>query len=195
MALRVTARVAMTRQVTALIERLNRHPAVLINGSAIGWYGLRGDEALTPFEFGAGGPMGSGRQWMSWIERDDLNRPVAHVIASPDLAGPLNATAPEPVTNAGLSTALGKALHRPAFLRVPAILLRPLGGFADELLLGGQRVLPAKAIVSGFRFRHGDLASALGYILGVAPGRSGRPVSAAAGKRYRAGSAPMPRER
>jgi uncharacterized protein len=135
--------------------------------------------------------MGSGRQWMSWIERDDLIRLIAHVIASPDLAGPLNATAPEPVTNAGLTRVLGKALHRPAFLRVPAILLRPLGGFADELLLGGQRVLPAKAIVSGFRFRHADLASALGYILGS----TSRPVSAAAGRRYRAGSAPIPRER
>jgi uncharacterized protein (TIGR01777 family) len=244
----VESRLAMTNQVLALIERLNRVPAVLISGSAIGWYGLRGDEALdeasatgapcfsnrlcsaweqaanaatrfgvrvvllriglvlgseggmlsrllTPFEFGAGGPMGSGRQWMSWIERDDLIRLIGHVIASPDLAGPLNATAPVPVTNAGLSAALGKALHRPAILRVPAALLRPLGGFADELLLGGQRVLPAKAMASGFRFRHGDLAGALSYILGNAPDAASRPVSAAAGTRYRAGSVPIPRER
>ncbi|HEX3066005.1 MAG TPA: DUF1731 domain-containing protein, partial [Dongiaceae bacterium] len=93
------------------------------------------------------------------------------------------------------STALGKALHRPAFLRVPALLLRPLGGFADELFLGGQRVLPAKAMASGFRFRHGDLASALAYILGNTLGGAGRPVSAAAGTRYRAGPALLHRER
>ena len=168
-------------------------------GLVLGSEGGMLSRLLTPFEFGAGGPMGSGRQWMSWIERDDLIRLIGHVIASPEIAGPLNATAPMPVTNAALSTALGKALHRPAFLRVPAMLLRLLGGFADELLLGGQRVLPAKAMASGFRFRHGDLASALAYILGNIPDaavvRPGRPVSAAAGRRYRAGSAPIPRER
>ena len=241
------SRLAMTGQVLALIERLNRVPAVLVNASAIGWYGLRGDEALdessatgtpcfshdlcaawekaageatrfgcrvvllriglvlgseggllsrllTPFEFGMGGPIGSGRQWMSWIERDDLIRLIAHAIASTALAGPVNATAPAPVTNAAFGAALGRALHRPAKMPLPAILLRPLGGFADELLLGGQRVLPAKALASGFSFRHGDLASALGYIVGeTTKDKSSRRLNAGAASQHRAGPAPAGR--
>ena len=122
---------------------------------------------LTPFEFGLGGPVGSGRQWMSWIERDDLVRLIAHAIAAPDLAGALNATAPEALQNAAFSRALGAALGRPAVFRVPAWPLHILAGdFADELLLGGQRVLPAKALASGFVFRHRTLPSALAAILG-----------------------------
>ena len=88
---------------------------------------------LTPFEFGLGGPLGSGKQWMSWIERDDLVRLIAHVIAKPDLAGPINATAPIPVTNTKFTEELGRRLRRPN--SVPAGLLRRLGGdFANELL-------------------------------------------------------------
>ena len=82
---------------------------------------------LTPFEFGLGGPLGSGKQWMSWIERDDLVRLIAHVIAKSDLAGPINATAPIPVTNTKFTEELGRRLRRPAIFRVPATLLRRLG--------------------------------------------------------------------
>jgi uncharacterized protein (TIGR01777 family) len=122
---------------------------------------------LIPFEFGLGGPIGSGMQWMSWIERDDLVRLIAHAIASPDLTGPVNATAPEPVRNADFTATLARALNRPAFFRMPATLLHGLlGDFADELLLGGQRVLPGKAELSGFKFRHPTLASALAALLG-----------------------------
>src|SRR6202030_476990 len=74
---------------------------------------------LTPFEFGLGGPMGSGKQWMSWIERDDLIRLVAHVIASEKIAGPINATAPIPVTNNKFTEELARRLHRPALFRIP----------------------------------------------------------------------------
>ena len=201
-----------------LIARLERKPAVLVSGSAIGWYGLWQDQVLTesakshacfshelcdawekaarpaeahgvrvvylriglvlgtdggfiarmltPFEFGLGGPIGSGKQWMSWIERDDLVRLIAHVIAKPDLAGPINATAPIPVTNTKFTEELGRRLRRPAIFRVPAALLRRLGGdFADELLLGGQRVLPNKALSNGFVFRHETLRSAFEAIL------------------------------
>lgn len=119
-----------------------------------------------PFEFGLGGPIGDGRQWMSWIERDDLVRLIAHIMATPQLSGAVNATAPIPVRNAEFSAELARAFHRPAIVTVPAAALRPLGGFADELLLGGQRVLPTRVLISGFKFRHESLRSALGSIVG-----------------------------
>ena len=121
---------------------------------------------LTPFEFGLGGPMGSGKQWMSWIERDDLVRLIGHALAKPDIAGPINATAPIPVTNRKFTEELGRRLQRPALFRIPAALLHHAAGdFADELLLGGQRVIPNKALSSGFVFRHETLRSALEAIL------------------------------
>jgi uncharacterized protein (TIGR01777 family) len=121
---------------------------------------------LTPFEFGLGGPLGSGKQWMSWIERDDLIRLIAHAIARPDLSGPINATAPIPVRNSTFTEELGRRLQRPAVFRIPAALLHRLAGdFADELLLGGQRVIPNKALSSGFVFRHETLRSAFEAIL------------------------------
>jgi len=121
---------------------------------------------LMPFEFGLGGPIGSGRQWMSWIERDDLIRLIAHAIAKPDIAGPINATAPIPVTNRKFTEELGRRLGRPAIFRIPAALLHGMAGdLADELLLGGQRVIPNKALSSGFVFRHETLRSAFEAIL------------------------------
>jgi uncharacterized protein (TIGR01777 family) len=121
---------------------------------------------LTPFEFGLGGPMGSGNQWMSWIERDDLIRLIAHAIAKPDISGPINATAPIPVANQKFTEELGRRLHRPAVFRIPSTLLRGLAGdLADELLLGGQRVIPNKALSSGFVFKHETLRSAFEAIL------------------------------
>ncbi|MCA6125836.1 TIGR01777 family oxidoreductase [Bradyrhizobium sp. WSM 1704] len=214
----LASRIDMTADVVRLIARLERKPSVLVNGSAIGWYGLWQDQVLTesakshacfshelceawetaakpaadhgvrvaflriglvigtdggfitrmltPFEFGLGGPLGSGKQWMSWIERDDLVRLIAHVIATPELSGPINATAPIPVTNTTFTEELGRRLHRPTIFRVPGALLRTLGGdFANELLLGGQRVLPNKALSNGFVFRHETLRSAFETIL------------------------------
>jgi uncharacterized protein len=212
------SRIDMTGEVVALIARLERRPAVLVSGSAIGWYGLWQDQPLTesakshacfshelcdawekaasraadygvrvvhvriglvvgtegglltrmltPFEFGLGGPMGSGQQWMSWIERDDLVRLIVHALAKPELSGPVNATAPIPVRNTKFTEELGRSLHRPAVFRIPAALLhRVAGDFADELLLGGQRVIPNKALSSGFVFRHETLRSAFEAIL------------------------------
>ena len=135
-------------------------------GLVLGTEGGMVARMLTPFEFGLGGPIGSGRQWMSWIERDDLVRLIAHVIATPDLSGPINATAPIPVTNSTFTEELARKLHRPALFRIPGALLRRLGGdFANELLLGGQRVLPNKALSNGFVFRHETLRSAFEAIL------------------------------
>jgi uncharacterized protein (TIGR01777 family) len=127
---------------------------------------------LTPFEFGLGGRIGHGRQWTSWIERDDLVRLIGHVIVTPSLTGAVNATAPEPATNATFTKELARALHRPAILPVPAALLRRLAGdLAEELLIGGQRVLPDKVDASGFAFRHPTLRPALAAILGTPPAR------------------------
>lgn len=223
----VRSRLEVTRDVLRLIARLDRKPDVLVSGSAIGWYGLRGDEVLTeadsgtacfsrrvclgwerlaaragamgvrtvqvrtglvldreggmlarlltPFEFGLGGRFGEGRHWMSWIHRDDWVRLICHAIATPGLSGPLNATAPEPVTNRRFTQALGKALHRPAVVPIPAWPLRlALGGFARELLLGGQRVHPDKALRSGFVFRYATIDAALNEITGNAPAPVGR---------------------
>lgn len=123
---------------------------------------------LMPFEFGVGGPMGHGGQWMSWIALDDCVRLILHAVAEAQVSGPMNATAPTPVTNRDLSRALGRALNRPAVLAAPALPLRlALGDFAEELLLGGQRVLPARALATGFRFQHADLDTALAAIVGA----------------------------
>jgi uncharacterized protein YbjT (DUF2867 family) len=105
-------------------------------------------------------------QWMSWIERDDLVRLIAHALAKPEISGPINATAPIPVRNSTFTEELGRRLQRPAVFRIPAALLhRVAGDFADELLLGGQRVIPNKVLSSGFVFRHETLRSAFEAIL------------------------------
>jgi uncharacterized protein (TIGR01777 family) len=117
---------------------------------------------VLPFKFFAGGPLGSGRQYMPWIHRDDWVALVRWTIATSSADGPINATAPNPVTNAEFSAALGRALHRPAFMPAPAFALRlALGEMADALLLSGQRAVPAKAERLGFRFRFTQLDDAL----------------------------------
>ena len=117
---------------------------------------------VLPFKFGAGGPLGSGRQYMPWIHRDDWVALVRWTIDTSSADGPINATAPNPVTNAEFARALGRALHRPAFMPAPAFALRlALGEMADALLLSGQRAVPAKAERLGFRFRFTQLDDAL----------------------------------
>ena len=92
---------------------------------------------------------------MSWIALDDMVRLIAHAIATPALTGPVNATAPEPVRNATFAHELGRALHRPALLRLPAAPLRFIGGdMVNDLILSGARIVPDKALKSGFVFRH-----------------------------------------
>lgn len=215
-----TSRIETTRALAALCDRLAVPPAVLVNASAIGLYGDRGEELidetsaagtgfchdvcaaweaeadrlaargvrvvrlriglvlaaaggllgnlLLPFEFGMGGRIGSGRQWMSWIHRDDLVRLIAFAIATPALEGAVNATAPNPVRNADFTRALGDALGRPTVMPLPAAPLRALlGDFADELFLASQRVLPVHAVFEGFRFRHPRIEGALAAITGT----------------------------
>jgi uncharacterized protein len=122
-------------------------------------------QMLPPFKFGAGGPVGSGRQYWPWIHRDDWIALVRWAIQTRDAADALNATAPNPVTNAEFARALGRAMHRPAFMPAPAFALRlMLGEMADALLLSGQRAVPARAERLGFGFRYPRLDEALGAI-------------------------------
>ena len=215
----IDSRLATTRAVVRFIARSRRKPAVLVSGSAIGFYGCDEESSFTedspgrpafthelcaaweeaalaaasqgvrvcllrtgivlgaaggalarmllPFELGFGGRMGSGRQWMSWIHRDDLVGLIIHAIAVETVRGPLNGTAPEPVRNADFARALGRALHRPALLPLPGFALRwALGQLAEEVLLGGQRVLPRKAAETGYQFLYPTLDEALREIVG-----------------------------
>lgn len=199
------SRVLATRSLVGAIRAAARPPATLISGSAVGYYGPRGDEKVTeetppgddflahvctgwereaigaeaagtrvavvrtgvvleraggalprmlpPVKLFAGGPLGSGRQYMPWIHRADWLELVRWIATTPQARGALNATAPQPVTNAAFMKALARALHRPSWLPAPAFGLRLLlGEMADALILTGQRALPARALALGFRF-------------------------------------------
>jgi conserved hypothetical protein TIGR01777 len=119
---------------------------------------------LTPFKLGLGGRIGNGRQYMSWVALDDEVGAILHAVETADLRGPVNLTAPSPVTNAEFTKTLGHALHRPTLLPVPVPSLNVLFGkeMVQHLLLDGQRVLPVRLQESGYRFRHENLADALG---------------------------------
>ena len=200
------------------IRRLSRRPAVLVNASAVGCYGDRGDEMLTEasdlgggfladvcreweaaamqaaalgvrtaclrfgvvlapdggalakmlplFRLGLGGRLGSGRQWMSWVHRDDVVGVVEHALAEPRCAGPINVVAPEPVRNDEFTRALASRLHRPAFLPVPAAALQLVfGRMADEALLASTRALPARLRATTYAFRYPELPGALDAVL------------------------------
>ncbi len=120
---------------------------------------------LLPFKLGAGGKLGSGRQWMPWIHVDDWAALTARLITEPQAHGPFNLTAPGPVTNAEFTTALGQALHRPTLFTAPAFALKLALGEMAELLLTGQRAVPAKAQALGFQFRYPELRLALDALL------------------------------
>jgi uncharacterized protein (TIGR01777 family) len=207
------SRVLATRSLVEAIRQASRRPQVFVSGSAVGYYGPRGDEVvneanapgtdflarvcteweaearvadtmtrlvcirtglvldrhegalpqmLPPFWFGAGGPVGSGRQYWPWIHLQDWVDLVRFVIQTPTASGPLNATAPAPVPNAEFAAALGRTLGRPAFLRAPGFALKLLlGEMAGPLLLSGQRAVPAKAEAIGVTFTFRQLDDAL----------------------------------
>src|SRR5215213_9019774 len=212
------SRVRGTELLARAIAALERKPGVLLSGSAVGYYGDRGDEAvseesppgtdylsgvakewksatgaaadagvrvvllrsgivlnpnggaleklLPPFRLGVGGPLGSGRQWMSWIALDDHLRAMEHALATTGLHGPVNFVAPNPVTNAEFAATLGRVLGRPALVPVPSFALELLyGEMARATLLAGQRVFPKALLRTGFHFAHPTLEQALRFEL------------------------------
>jgi uncharacterized protein len=215
------SRLEATRTLVDAIRRMPRRPAVLVNASAVGFYGARGDEVLGEtsargagflpdvcqawerqaaaagrfhvrtvwirfglvlarhggalarlrplFACGLGGPLGDGRQWTGWIAEADAAGAILHAIADEHCAGPVNAVAPELVTNAALAATLGRLLHRPARLPAPAWALRLAFGrmMADETLLASARVIPERLLAAGFPFRHPGLEGALRAALAI----------------------------
>lgn len=207
------------KEATLLLSRtlagLERPPRVMVSGSAVGFYGDRGDEELTeesgpgagflaevvgqweaatgpaeeagirvvhirsgivqspkggslgrlklPFKLGLGGRIGSGRQWLSWVSIDDEVGGILHLLQRDDVRGPVNVTAPYPVRFEEYAKALGRALGRPAVIPTPTLALELMLGreLVREMLLGGQRVLPARLLASGYRHRHPRLEGAL----------------------------------
>ena len=212
----LASRVEATSGVVAALRAAGASGAVLLSGSAIGYYGTPGDEPLDesspggadflatvcrewenealevsdlarvvllrtglvlargggalqqlarPFHFFAGGPLGSGRQVVSWIHRDDWIAMVRWALATASVRGPLNVTSPAPVTNREMAAAICRALHRPSFMPAPAFALRlALGEMAGAMILNGQRVLPRLAQQSGFTFRYESIDAALAEI-------------------------------
>ncbi len=207
------SRVIGTRNLLAGLLEARPRPRTLITGSAIGYYGARGEEPLDeeappgsdflagvcvdweaeaqqaadlqmrvvtvrtgvvldrrggalakmlpPFRLGVGGPVAGGRQYVSWIHRDDEVGMIVAALEDERWSGPINATAPGPVTNRDLSHALGRVLHRPALLPVPGVVLGLLYGEMAQVVTTGARVVPAKGLVLGYEFRHPQLDEAL----------------------------------
>jgi uncharacterized protein (TIGR01777 family) len=116
---------------------------------------------LPPFKAGVGGPIGSGRQYMPWIHLDDLVGIYLAAIDNPAFQGPINASAPEPVTNKAFAKALGRAIHRPAVAPIPGFTIKLLYGAMSQIVLTGVRMVPGRAAELGYEFRHPDLDEAL----------------------------------
>lgn len=122
---------------------------------------------LPPFQLGAGGPIGSGRQWFPWVSLDDALGAVLHAFGQATLAGPVNVVAPQAVRQRELARTLGRVLGRPALVPLPGLAARvALGEMADALLLASQRVAPQRLLASGYAFRHPELEPALRHLLG-----------------------------
>jgi hypothetical protein len=212
------SRVLGTRHLAEALAQAPEKPRVLVSGSAIGYYGSRGDELLrednasgegflpavcrdweaatrpaevagirtahirtgvvlsatggalkemlTPFRFGLGGNIGSGKQWWSWIHIADLVAAIQHVLNTDTLSGAVNMTSPQPMRNAEFTKTLGAVLVRPTMFPMPAFVVRTIfGQMGDELLLASQRVEPARLEASGYPFRYPDLKPALENLL------------------------------
>ncbi len=212
------SRVKGTRLLCDALAGLQRRPATLLAASAIGYYGDRGDEAVTEesppgedflahlsrdweaatagatragirvvtmrngvvltttggalarmlpaFRLGLGGPVGSGDQYLSWIVLDDMSSAILHLLKNQKLVGPVNMTAPVPLTNRDFAKTLGKVLGRPAVVTVPAFALRmAFGTEGAAMLQSGQRVLPARLVASGFSFSVTEVEPALRHLL------------------------------
>ena len=139
--------------------------AIVRIGVVLGLGGGALQKMLPPFRLGLGGPLGSGRQIVSWIHIDDLVDLFVFLLAQPHAEGVFNGTAPNPVTMRDLSRALGRSLHRPALFPVPGFLLKLALGEVADVLLTGQTVEPSRALEAGFEFRHETVGQALDDLL------------------------------
>ncbi|HXG08316.1 MAG TPA: TIGR01777 family oxidoreductase [Gemmataceae bacterium] len=161
------ARVCVDWEKAALAgERLGLRVAVIRIGVVLAKEGGALGPLLTPFRLGLGGRIGSGRQWMSWIHRDDLVGLFLLALDNASATGPINGTAPNPVTNAEFTRALGRVLRRPTILPTPAFALRLILGEVADVVTTGQRVLPQRALALGYQFRFTNLDAALTDLLG-----------------------------
>lgn len=124
-------------------------------------------QMLPPFKLGVGGPVGSGKQYVSWISLEDAVRCYVLALENDEIEGPVNAVSPNPVTNREFAQTLGKVLSRPTFFSVPAFAVRQaLGEMADETVLVSSRVEPRRLLAAGYQFKHPDLEPALRAALG-----------------------------
>jgi uncharacterized protein (TIGR01777 family) len=147
-------------------ESLGIRTCLLRTGIVLGNGGGALAKMTLPFKLGLGGKIGSGKQWMPWIHLDDLIGIIDYCISEESINGPINGTAPNPVTNAEFTIALGRAVKRPTILPMPACVVKLLmGEMGEELLLAGKKVLPMKAQQAGFQFKFEHLESALADIL------------------------------
>jgi uncharacterized protein len=137
---------------------------ILRTGIVLGMGGALA-KLLLPFRMFAGGPLGSGRQWFSWIHRDDLVNLILRALVQPDMEGVFNATAPNPVRMSELCQTLGQLMNRPSWLPVPDFALEMLLGDAAQVVLQGQQVLPKRTQASGFEYQYPTVKQALAEIL------------------------------
>ena len=121
---------------------------------------------VLPFRAGLGGPIGDGQQYMPWIHIDDMVSGIIFLLMHETLTGPFNMVSPYPARNEQFSALLGEVLHRPAFMRAPAGVVRLLMGESSVLVLGGQRAVPKRLEAAGFAYQHQELKGALEDLLG-----------------------------
>jgi len=122
-------------------------------------------QMIPPFRNFLGGPLGSGRQWFSWIHMQDLTDAFIFLLSHPELSGPVNLCSPRPVRNGELADAIGRVLHRPAFMPAPGFMIELILGEFGSVLLKGQRVIPSRLLEAGFQFQHPEIEEALRSIL------------------------------
>jgi uncharacterized protein (TIGR01777 family) len=151
---------------TREIEDLGVRRVVIRSGLVLGAGGGAWPSLARPFRFFVGGPLGAGRQWVSWISLDDEVRAIRFLVERADLAGPFNLVAPRPLRQRGLCRAIGRAMRRPCWMPAPALLLRALfGEKARQTLLVSQRIVPERLIAAGFEFRYAEAAAAVAALV------------------------------
>ncbi len=145
-------------------EQLGARVCFLRTGIVLGEQGAL-SKLLPAFKLGLGGPIASGKQWMPWVHIEDMVEIIIYAMQN-DITGPINCTAPQPVTNRDFAKTLGKVLKRPAIAPMPAAIVKLLfGQMGDELMIQGQSVIPQKLQQQGFQFNYSDLRSALEQLL------------------------------